>query len=115
MSAAYYHDEAQREAIDATRRKFVKMPDKVQTEVAPLETFWIAEDYHQKYRLRHEGAIVDELRAIYPNEPDFINSTAAARLNGYLDGHGSSKQLDLEIEKLGLSTEGQALLRKLAR
>ena len=115
MSAVFYADEAQREAIDATRRKFVKMPDQVQTEIAPLETFWIAEDYHQKYRLRHESALVDELQAIYPNEPDFINSTAAARLNGYLDGHGSKQQLDAEIDKLGLSGEGQALLRKHVR
>ncbi len=115
MSAVFYADEAQREAIDATRRKFVKMPDQVQTEIAPLETFWIAEDYHQKYRLRHESALVDELQAIYPNEPDFINSTAAARLNGYLDGHGSKQQLDREIDKLGLSGEGQALLRKHVR
>ncbi|MFT4514784.1 MAG: peptide-methionine (S)-S-oxide reductase [Planctomycetota bacterium] len=115
MSAVFYQDDAQREAIDATRHKFVKMPDQVQTEIAALEKFWIAEDYHQKYRLRHENAIVGELQAIYPNEPDFINSTAAARLNGYLDGYGSSKQLDLEIEKLGLSPDGQALLRKQVR
>lgn len=114
MSAVFYQDEAQRQAIDVTRRKFVKTPDQVQTEVAALEKFWIAEDYHQKYRLRHEGALVDELQAIYPNEPDFINSTAAARLNGYLDGYGSEKQLEVEIGKLGLSSEGQALLRKRA-
>ena len=115
MSAVFYENEEQREAIDATRHKFVKMPDQVQTEIARLETFWIAEDYHQKYRLRHEGLIDEELHAIYPNEPDFVNSTAAARLNGYLDGHGTSKQLEAEIAKLGLSDEGQALLRKHVR
>lgn len=115
MSAVFYANEAQREAIEVTRQKFVKTPEQIQTEIVPLDTFWIAEDYHQKYRLRHEGAIDDELHAIYPNEADYIRSTAAARLNGYLDGHGSEQQLEREIGKLGLSAEGQARLRKAFR
>jgi peptide-methionine (S)-S-oxide reductase len=115
MSAVFYANEAQREAIEVTRHKFVKTPEQIQTEIVPLDTFWIAEDYHQKYRLRHEGAIDDELHAIYPNEADYIRSTAAARLNGYLDGHGSEQQLEREIGKLGLSAEGQARLRKAFR
>ena len=115
MSAVFYSNEAQREAIEATREQFVKTPDQVQTEIVPLVKFWIAEDYHQKYRLRHEGPLDDELHAIYPDEADYVNSTAAARVNGYLDGYGSNEQLEREIAKLGLSLEGQARLRKLAR
>ena len=69
-------------------------------------------DYHQKYRLRHESKINDELHAVYPSERDFVNSTATMRLNGYLDGHGSKAQFETEVDKLGLSTDGIALLRK---
>ena len=115
MSAVFYHDDAQKKAIGVTRRKFVKMPDQVQTEITPLQKFWIAEDYHQKYRLRHEDKLNDELHAIYPSERDFVNSTAAMRLNGYLDGHGSKTQFENEVDKLGLSTAGVTMLRKHVR
>lgn len=114
MSAVFYHDKAQLEAIETTRRKFVKTPEQIKTEIAPLDTFWIAEDYHQKYRLRHERLLDDEMHAIYANERDYVDSTAVMRLNGYLDGHGTKAQLDREIDKLGLSPTGKEHLRKRA-
>ncbi len=115
MSAVFYADEAQREAIERTRKLYVGEDQTVHTEVAPLDRFWIAEDYHQKYSLRHEPELYEELRAYYPDEQGFVNSTAAARLNGYLAGHGSGRQLDSEIDKLGLSDAGRARLRDLHR
>ena len=87
----------------------------VHTEVAALKRFWIAEDYHQKYRLRHEPELYEELRAIYPEEADFVNSTAAARINGFLDGHARPHQLAAGIDQLGLSRAGSEHLRALAR
>ena len=115
MSAVFYADEAQRAAIEETRRLYVGEDQVVHTEVAALKRFWIAEDYHQKYRLRHEPALYEELRAIYGDEADFVHSTAAARINGYLEGHGSSRQLESEIADLGLSSGGEQLLRELHR
>ena len=50
MSAVFYADDAQREAIERTRKLFVGEDQTVHTEVAPLDRFWIAEDYHQKSR-----------------------------------------------------------------
>jgi peptide-methionine (S)-S-oxide reductase len=44
-----------------------------------------------------------EFRALYPAEADFVASTAAARVNGYLGGYGSLEQLRSEREELGLS------------
>lgn len=115
MSAIFYADELQRAAIERTRQKFVATPEQVQTEVVPLTKFWIAEDYHQKYRLRAERELVAELQAIYPDPKDFVASTAAARINGWLDGHGTAAQLDRDIGRLGLSTAGRDLLRAAAR
>jgi hypothetical protein len=41
-----------------------------------------------------------------------MNSTAAARVNGYLGGHGSEEMIRKEIDQLGLSPEArQRLLR----
>ena len=112
MSAVFYHDEDQLSAIENTRRQFVKNPEQVQTEIAPMTKFWLAENYHQKYRLRHATAIDSELHAIYPNEIDYVNSTAAARLNGFLDRYGEPDRLEQVIGKLGLSAAAQDLLRK---
>ncbi len=115
MSAIFYADEVQRAAIERTRQKFVATPEQVQTEIVPLTKFWIAEDYHQKYRLRAERELVGELLAIYPDPKDFVASTAAARINGWLDGHGGAAQLERDIGRLGLSPAGQELLRRAAR
>ena len=54
-----------------------------------------------------------ELEQAYPRLDDFVRSTAAARINGYLAGHGSLEQLERELPRLGLSVEtGKLLLRK---
>jgi peptide-methionine (S)-S-oxide reductase len=115
MSAIFYADEAQHAAIERTRQQFVATPERVQTEIVPLDKFWIAEDYHQKYRLRAERPLLAELKAIYPDEADFTGSTAAARINGWLDGNGSKAQLEREIARLGLSPAGEELLRRAVR
>ena len=97
--------EASRKALAPTVR------GTIQTEIVRLGTFWPAEDYHQKYALRGDASLFAEFHAIYPNEADLRESPAAARLNGYLGGNGTAKQLDAEIEGLGLSDAGQKRLR----
>jgi len=84
----------------------------VRTEIRPLGTFYQAEDYHQKYRLRHVKELMTEFRAMYPAEADFIRSTSAARVNGYLDGRGTLPQLERELDSLGLSVGSAAGLRQ---
>jgi peptide-methionine (S)-S-oxide reductase len=56
-----------------------------------------------------------ELRAVYPDDKDFMNSTAAARLNGYLDGYGSLEVLQMELDSYGLSPEGRKKLLGLVK
>ena len=47
-----------------------------------------------------------EFTAMYPKEVDFVNSTAAARVNGYVAGYGTYATLLTEISGCGLSPEG---------
>jgi peptide-methionine (S)-S-oxide reductase len=48
---------------------------------------------------------------MYPNEKDLINSTAAARVNGYLAGYCTYAGLTKELSSLGLSVgSGERLL-----
>ena len=75
----------------------------------------MAEDYHQKYYLKGRDRLEKELVRIYPRHRDLVDSTAAARLNGYVGGHGDKDQLSDELEKLGLSTEGRKTLAEFVR
>lgn len=44
-----------------------------------------------------------ELSRFAPRDLDLMNSTAAARVNGYLGRNGSLASLESEIDTLGLS------------
>jgi peptide-methionine (S)-S-oxide reductase len=110
------HDEAQLEVAQTMRlRLSAALGRPFQTEVAPLRTFYLAEDYHQKHRLRGDRQLMAEFRAMYPEEPGFVASTAAAHVNGFLDGFGSPARLGAEIGGLGLTESGAAHLADLAR
>jgi hypothetical protein len=50
---------------------------------------------------------------MYPDAKDFMNSTAAARVNGYLAGHGSEEMIRQEIDQFGLSPEARQMLLRL--
>ncbi|MBS3766116.1 peptide-methionine (S)-S-oxide reductase, partial [Candidatus Bipolaricaulota bacterium] len=85
---------------------------KIQTRIMELKNFYAAEDYHQKYRLKQNGKFIDELREIYPDPDGLRDSTAAARLNGYLAGYGSSDSVEANLGKLGLSEDTRAELEE---
>lgn len=87
----------------------------VQTLILPLGTFYLAEEYHQKYFLQGIPEIEDDFRRIYPNADEFIHSTSAARINGYLMGYGSLEDLDMSIGQFGLSERGAQELRAVAQ
>ena len=89
-----------RDAVAAT------IEGKIHTEVVPFTAFYLAEDYHQKYRLQQQRDFLRAFKAMYPNMEDLINSTAAARVNGYLDGYGNLQEIEATVDGLGLTPEG---------
>lgn len=97
-------------ARDSAARLAEVLGREVTTSIEPLHRFYIAEDYHQKYRLRNDPPIFDEFRAMYPDDHDIVDSTAAARVNGYLDGSGTKARLEKEIDVLGLSESASVRL-----
>ncbi len=101
MSAIFYHTEEQKRlALESMRREEAKRQRKVYTEIRPVDRFYRAEDYHQKYYVRQRPDLMKEFRAIYPADEDFVGSTAAARVNGYLAGQGSLAALQTELNHL---------------
>ena len=116
MAAAFYHDESQKKLAQETRdRVAAEIGSKVETQILPAGTFYLAEDYHQKYSLRRREVFYQELAAVYPQMEDLIASTAAARLNGYLGGYGTRAQLERELDSLGLSPTAREQLLSIVR
>ncbi len=112
-SVAFYHDAEQEEAIRASIARLEAEKGKtIHTRVEPLERLYLAEDYHQKYSLRLSGPLLAEIQAIYPDDADLVNSTVAARLNGYLAGKGTAEVLERELESYGLSEAAAERLRQ---
>ncbi len=116
MNALFYHDDAQRRQAEATRDRLQQTTGKpVRTQLLALTTFYRAEDYHQKYMLRGRKPFAEELEQIYPRPRDFVDSTLAARLNGYLGGYGRWEQLAKEIDTYGLNPANRRNLERVVR
>jgi len=104
MSIIFYHnDEQKRLAEESMKREAGRHRGKILTELVPVKEFYLAEDYHQKHRLRSDSELFRELHIMYPANRDLVNSTAAARINGYLDGYGTLADLEKELPGFGLS------------
>jgi methionine-S-sulfoxide reductase len=111
-TALFFHGEEQKKAaLESRERETGRLKGQIRTEILPASAFYPAEDYHQKYYLRQDRLIMKELQILLPSAGDFLNSTAAARVNGYLGGYGSEAGLKEELDQLGLSEEaGKKLL-----
>jgi methionine-S-sulfoxide reductase len=116
-SVIFYHNETQRlEAEKVKARLERELGRTLYTDIRPLERFYLAEDYHQKYYLQSTPDLWREYRAIYPDMQDLLGSTAVARVNGYVALAPSAAELEAVLPQLGLSDEAaQTLLRRARR
>lgn len=101
-SALFFADAEQERVARAVKAELeAAQGRRLFTEMGPLEGFTRAEDYHQKWYLRHDAELMREFAA-YP-EREFEDSRVAARLNGYVVGDGDARQLAREVGSFGLS------------
>ncbi len=114
-SVVFYQNEEQKRLATETKAREETKRGKVYTEVIPATEFYLAEAYHQKYYLRQVPDLAKEFEAIYPDNKDFVASTAAARVNGYLGGHGTLETLQAELSGFGLSPTGGKKLLDIVR
>jgi len=99
-SAIFTRDERQAKLARESRdREAERLGKAVKTPIEPLGTFWRAEDYHQKFRLRSSADWMARFGDL--TGAQLADSTAAARVNGFLDGHLSREALEAELKRLG--------------
>jgi len=115
-NAVFFHNETQRQQAAASKKALEQRTGRtVQTDILPVKSFTPAEDYHQKYLLTH-SALKSFLDRYQKHGIDIVNSTAAARLNGYAGGNGTREQLLREIHLLGLDdSEKKGLEKRVGR
>lgn len=107
MSIVFFHNQKQEETARAVKKDIEDNTGKtIATKFKELNNFYLAEDYHQKYYLQQRSDFRQHYLDIYPIQ-EFINSTAVARINGYLAQKGTKDQLAKEINDLGLTEELQ--------
>ncbi len=107
-SAVFYHSDAQRETVQQVMAELERSSGSLYTAVEPAGTFWLAEDYHQKYYLKHDRVFSREIKRLFGNDEEaLINSTAAARLSGLVGGYAPASLRAENISDLGLSPEGE--------
>jgi len=101
MAAAFYHTEEQKRVIlEAQVRSSSGTTGKIFTQVLPASIFYPAEEYHQKYFLQGNRTLMKALEEHYPDRTDLLESTVAARLNGYLAGHMSFAEMRKALDRL---------------
>ena len=111
MSIVFYHDDGQKEIVDKMKNQLEQNNNrKVYTEIIPYTQFYMAENYHQKYYLQLIREIMSDFKTIYPDFKEFINSTAAAKINGYVKGLGKLELLIQDIDSFGLSEKAKIRL-----
>jgi peptide-methionine (S)-S-oxide reductase len=110
-SAVFYRTDEERAIAAGAIERAQASLGRIFTDVEAFTAFWRAEDYHQKYRLRAHRDLMAEFRAMFPADHDFVDSTAAARINGWLEGCGDRAQIERELPKSGLSQAAQDEVR----
>jgi len=92
MSAIFYHNQTQKQLAEQSLAELQKESVRpIATKILPAETFYNAEDYHQKYMLRQH---LPYLKGFELSDEDLVTSGEAAKLNGFLGGFGDVQTFD---------------------
>ena len=105
----YNNSEQQNIALEMKEKLNAESNREIKTEIKKLDKFYLAENYHQKFRLQQQVAF----REHYLDQmtmQEFINSPAVTKANGYITGNGERDNIIKNIAELGLTTELQERL-----
>lgn len=110
MSVIFYHNDKQKALAEQSLQDQQKLqPKPVLTEIRPVRIFYNAEDYHQKYYLQKHPELMKML-ALSPDQ--LVESTVAARLQGYITMKANQAAFEEEVKSLRLSQQQADYVRK---
>lgn len=111
-SILFVHDDVQRALAEKTKAEREKaLGKRIATEILPYTGFTRAEEYHQKYSLRHDAEVMAAFAKVYGSDREFVDSTAAARVNAYLAGDLTGEEVRAELERLSSGEKGDPRLK----
>eukprot|EP01119_Soliformovum_irregulare_P025654 TRINITY_DN9564_c0_g1_i1.p1 TRINITY_DN9564_c0_g1~~TRINITY_DN9564_c0_g1_i1.p1 ORF type:complete len:161 (-),score=34.18 TRINITY_DN9564_c0_g1_i1:227-709(-) len=109
-SAIWYHDRDQKDAAEKSFKQRSKEIGKtLYTTIEPAGTWTDAEGYHQKYQFQGSSLA----KTLNLDEGELIESSIAARINGYVGGNGTKENLLEEIATFNLPQADQEKLLRL--
>ncbi|GIY73248.1 hypothetical protein CDAR_572661 [Caerostris darwini] len=111
-SVIFYRDDEEKGLASESKKEMEKVSKSpILTAIEPFNKFYNAEDYHQKYYLQtHHTKLFNSL-GIKPK--DLVDSTIAAKLNGYVVGENTIDSFHSDSELLNLSPENKSYVEKL--
>jgi peptide methionine sulfoxide reductase msrA/msrB len=109
-SLILYNNSEQQEIAEKMKEELEAESNReIKTEIKELDRFYLAEDYHQKFRLQQQVVFRDYYLAQMTMQ-EFIDSPAVTKVSGYLTGNGERDNIIQNIGELGLPTELQERL-----
>lgn len=109
-SLILYNNQKQQELAVKMKEKLEAASGReIKTEIKELKKFYLAEDYHQKFRLQQQRAFKENYLNKLSME-EFINSPAVTKVNGYLTGNGKRTNIIENLGRLGLTEKLQKRL-----
>jgi peptide-methionine (S)-S-oxide reductase len=104
QSKVFCHDYTQLELATQIKSQMEKdMNTTFYTDIAILNQFHIAEDYHQKHYLQRYPVLLKDFERYFKFFSDFIDSPSAAKVNGFASGFGNRCDLLSLQDQLGIS------------
>jgi peptide-methionine (S)-S-oxide reductase len=91
QSAVFWATQEQRDALEAFLERSGRRADSIETRVEPIERFYLAENYHQKYSLRSDASLMEPFEEAGYDDERLRESPAAAKLNGAAAGYDVSE------------------------
>ncbi|HSJ38018.1 MAG TPA: peptide-methionine (S)-S-oxide reductase MsrA [Planococcus sp. (in: firmicutes)] len=111
ISLLRYHGDRQKEAIDGVKREMEKkLGESIETDIAAFDNFTLADERHQKYYLKRYPNTLEQLQDLFPKPEHLVDSTFAARLNGFVKGYGKMQGLKNEIASWNIEEENRGIL-----
>ncbi|MCM3758605.1 peptide-methionine (S)-S-oxide reductase MsrA [Sporosarcina aquimarina] len=111
LSILRYRSEEQHRDIERIKKEMeTVLGEAIETEIAPFESFTLAETRHQKYYLKRYPKAFEQIKDLFPIPEMLDDSAFAARLNGFVKGFGTRQELIKEITRWPITSNAQRVL-----